>query len=145
MIPLCTLCWGELEIPNLARTFPMKYYWILQNARVTVFTVSELLWEPPPPLPTPPPRLGLNYQTRMTFSKAFNQPIAKTFFNAETFRELLFSESISINADIFREWPPNYTNLVRVHIKPYKHLLPNNGELLPNNGRHTFFRLLLSK
>ena len=73
------------------------------KCQVTVFTVSELLWEPPPPLPTPPPRLGLNYQTRMTSSKAFNQAIAKTFFNAETFRELLFSESISINADIFRE------------------------------------------
>ena len=42
--------WGELGIPNLAR----KCYWMLQNARVTAFTVSwgiKLL---------PPPMLGLN-------------------------------------------------------------------------------------
>ena len=37
--------WGELEIPNLARLSPMKCYWILQDARVTAFTVSELLRE----------------------------------------------------------------------------------------------------
>ena len=35
--------WGELEVPNLARTSPIKCYWILQSARVTPFTVSELL------------------------------------------------------------------------------------------------------
>ena len=37
--------WGELEIPNLAQLSPMKCYWILQDARVTAFTVSELLRE----------------------------------------------------------------------------------------------------
>ena len=48
----------------------MKFYKILQNARVTAFIVSELLTEnqqglnlppppPPPPPPTHPPRLGL--------------------------------------------------------------------------------------
>ena len=37
--------WGKLEIPNLAQIFLMKYYWMLQNARVTAFTVSELLRE----------------------------------------------------------------------------------------------------
>ena len=36
---------GKLAIPNLAEMFVMRYYWILQNARVTVFTVSELLRE----------------------------------------------------------------------------------------------------
>ena len=33
----------ELGIRNLARLFLMKCYWMLQNARVTAFTVSELL------------------------------------------------------------------------------------------------------
>ena len=37
--------WGKLGIPNLARTSPIKCYWILKNSRVTAFTVSELLRE----------------------------------------------------------------------------------------------------
>ena len=37
--------WGMLVVPNLARRFLMKCYWMLQNARVTVFTISELLRE----------------------------------------------------------------------------------------------------
>ena len=37
--------WGEQGIPNLARTSLIKCYWFLQNARVTAFTVSELLRE----------------------------------------------------------------------------------------------------
>ena len=35
--------WGKLGIPNLARMSLIKYYWMLQNARVTAFTISELL------------------------------------------------------------------------------------------------------
>ena len=62
--------WGELEIPNLARLSLMKCYWIQQDARVTAFTVSELLRENHQegwggggvklPLPSPP-RLELNW------------------------------------------------------------------------------------
>ena len=37
--------WGKERIPNLARTSLKKCYWILHNARVTAFTVSELLRE----------------------------------------------------------------------------------------------------
>ena len=37
--------WGELWIPNLARMFLIECYWMLQNSRVTAFTVSELLRE----------------------------------------------------------------------------------------------------
>ena len=57
--------WGKLEIPNLARMSLMQCYWMLQNARVTAFTVSDLLRENqqgvklPPPL-TNPPRLELS-------------------------------------------------------------------------------------
>ena len=36
---------GEVGIPNLARMFLMKCYYLLQNARVTAFAVSELLRE----------------------------------------------------------------------------------------------------
>ena len=68
--------WGELEIPKLVRMSLMKFYWMLQNARVTAFTVSELLRKnqqgirggdyspqtPPPPHPLSlPPRLGLYF------------------------------------------------------------------------------------
>ena len=37
--------WDELWIPNSAQIFLIKYYWMLQNARVTAFTVFELLKE----------------------------------------------------------------------------------------------------
>ena len=37
--------WGELGILNLARASLIKCYWILQNARITAFTISELLKE----------------------------------------------------------------------------------------------------
>ena len=34
--------WGELCVPSLARIFLIKSYWMLENARITYFTVSEL-------------------------------------------------------------------------------------------------------
>ena len=37
--------WGELWIPNLARMSLIECYWMLQNSRVTTFTVFELLRE----------------------------------------------------------------------------------------------------
>ena len=37
--------WGELGIPNLTWTSLIKCYWMLQNARVTASTASELLRE----------------------------------------------------------------------------------------------------
>ena len=48
--------WGKLWVQNLAQLFLIEGYWILQNSRVTAFTVLELLREnqlgggnPPPP------------------------------------------------------------------------------------------------
>ena len=50
--------WNELGISNLAWMSLIKFYWILQNARVTALTVSEFLRENqqgvkllPPPFP----------------------------------------------------------------------------------------------
>ena len=37
--------WGKLGIPSLTRMSLIKCYWMLQNVRVTAFTVSELLRE----------------------------------------------------------------------------------------------------
>ena len=37
--------WGKSGTTNLARMFLIKYYWMPQNTRVSVFTVSELLRE----------------------------------------------------------------------------------------------------
>ena len=37
--------WDKLAMPNLLRMSLMKFYWMLQNARVIAFTVSELLRE----------------------------------------------------------------------------------------------------
>ena len=51
--------WGMLEIPNLVGMFLMKCYWMLQNVRVTSFSISELLRENQQ-RGIPSPRLGLN-------------------------------------------------------------------------------------
>ena len=37
--------WDELWIPNFARLSLIEFYWMLQNSRVTAFTVFELLRE----------------------------------------------------------------------------------------------------
>ena len=37
--------WDELWVPNLARMSLINCYWMLQNSRVTAFTVDELLRE----------------------------------------------------------------------------------------------------
>ena len=37
--------WGKLGIPNLAPMSLIKCYWMLQNARVTAFTIFDLLGE----------------------------------------------------------------------------------------------------
>ena len=56
--------WGKLWIPYLAQMSPIKYYWMLQNSRVTALTVFELLRENQlggdKITPPPRPRLGLN-------------------------------------------------------------------------------------
>ena len=58
--------WSELWIPNLTRMSLIECYWMVQNSRVTAFTVFALLRENQlgdkitPPPPTHPPRLVLN-------------------------------------------------------------------------------------
>ena len=64
---------GELGMPNLARIFLMKCYYILQNASVTASTVSELLRETQQgvqlPLPPPPPPTHTHKQTQKLISE----------------------------------------------------------------------------
>ena len=66
-IPLSESCpisedWDELAIPHLGQISLMKFYCMVQNARVTAFTIFELLRKnqqegvklpPPPPSPLP--------------------------------------------------------------------------------------------
>ena len=74
--------WGEFEIPRMSLK---KCYWMLQNARNTVFTVSELLKEnqkggggvgglklPPPPTPTPRPSTHPNTTQIMVKKNYYN-------------------------------------------------------------------------
>ena len=37
--------WGKQGIPSMAQMSPIKCYWMLQNARITTFIISELLRE----------------------------------------------------------------------------------------------------
>ena len=57
--------WGELWILNLIRMFVIECYWMLQNSRVTTFTVFELLRENQlgGSKITRPPRLGLRLKS----------------------------------------------------------------------------------
>ena len=50
---------GKLGIPNLAQMSVRKWYWMLQNAKVAAFTVSELLWENQQGVKLPPQELLL--------------------------------------------------------------------------------------
>ena len=45
--------WGELGIPNLARMFLIKCYYMMQNAKVKAFTVIEILRETQQRVATP--------------------------------------------------------------------------------------------
>ena len=71
----CTISgdWGKLRIPNLPRMSPIKCYWMLQNARITAFTVSELLRKNQQGIKlSPPPRLGWSpYNTFHKFQNLF--------------------------------------------------------------------------
>ena len=56
-IPTSEFCpisgdWDKLGIPSLAGMSLMKFYWMLQNARVTAFTVFQFLSTPPLPPPS---------------------------------------------------------------------------------------------
>ena len=56
-IPTSEFCpisgdWDKLGIPSLAEMSLMKFYWMLQNARVTALTVSQFLSTPPLPPPS---------------------------------------------------------------------------------------------
>ena len=56
--------WGKLGIRNLAQMSLKRSYWILQNARVTAFTVSEILWENQQELVKNTPNNQINQKTR---------------------------------------------------------------------------------
>ena len=70
--------WGELWTPNLAQMFLIEFYGMLQNFRVTAFTVFELLRENQLVVGgkitsphTHTPRLGL--RIRLFFQKKLQQ------------------------------------------------------------------------
>ena len=76
-----------------------------------------------------------DFSRKIVQNKISTKRIVQNFFsgshylsnNTETFIHKVtikhaFLESILINTDIFRQLPTNYTNLFRVHSKPYQHL-----------------------
>ena len=64
--------WDELGIPNLARMFLIQCYYMLQNARVTAFTVSDLWRENQQGGSNYPlPRFGLKMKIAFKVKKTF--------------------------------------------------------------------------
>ena len=92
--------WGEEEIPNLAQTCLIRCCWILQNARVTAFTVSELFRENQQnggslKLPRSVPKLGLSrifsHGTKSRIFKNFKDVFSglRHFLAAESFLKMM--------------------------------------------------------
>ena len=87
--------WGKLGIQNLARMFLIKCYWMLQNARVTAFTISELLRENQQGregegTKLPPPRLGLIHLDSETSLRVWVPPLNEVKDNqCEIVRDVL--------------------------------------------------------
>ena len=76
--------WGELGIPNLAWMSLIKSYYMLQNTRVTAFTVSELLRENQQgvKLPSHPPLLT---QIRVKkISRTFSERLINAQFTSSS-------------------------------------------------------------
>ena len=84
--------WSDIGIPNLAKMYLTKCCWILQNARVTAFTVSELLKEnqqgvklppaPPPALPRlGPANIRLDEDVLKTFSRRLRDVLPRRLQN----------------------------------------------------------------
>ena len=47
--------WGELGIPNLVQMSPIKCYWMLENVKVTAFTIWVIMGKPTGGKITPSP------------------------------------------------------------------------------------------
>ena len=62
--------WGELGIPNFARIPLIKSYQLLQNAKVTAFTVSELLRKNQQGVKLPtPPLISVNISNKINLKR----------------------------------------------------------------------------
>ena len=66
--------WDELGIPNVARMSLMKCYWMLQNARVTAVTVSELLRENQHGVKLPPTQVKRQPHKMVKHTKTIHWP-----------------------------------------------------------------------
>ena len=95
--------WGELWIPNLARMSLIECYWMLQNSRITAFTVFELLRENQlgglnyPPFPT-----QINAKTRKYFFNTTNTT------NKEHYQKVYFRNFVAkseISSKFSYKWP----------------------------------------
>ena len=68
----------------------MKSYWLLQNARVTAFTVFQLLRENQQGVKLPPPRLGLRIKDLLNFDQFVEIHLKMTlFFKMQVTHKLL--------------------------------------------------------
>ena len=106
-IPPSELCQisGDLDklgIPNLVRTSLTKRYWMLQNAKVTAFTNSELLtenqqWEGGGSkiTPTPPTHIRVKIRKSVIF---FNKTVEINIWKIKNIVKL--SRSLSLYRDI---------------------------------------------
>ena len=135
-IPPSEICpmsgdWGELGIPNLARTSLTKCYWMLQNSRVTTLSVSELLRKNQQgiklPLPPPPPRVkyffskcGQIRRKPRIWSNSLKKSLIENFIFSAVFLEDILMEMVTHCA-------------IWYHLYNFKKVKNTHGGMLPCN------------
>ena len=111
---------GELGRRNLARMSLIKCYWILQNARVTASTVSELLREYQQGVgskTTHQPRLGLKAEGHCLQHLGVTYICCDNMQSHHDFPEV----SLFLLLQNFHKFPENA--LLRVHLRVWEFLL----------------------
>ena len=130
--------WNKLGIPNLARRFLLKCYWMLQNVRVTAFIVSESLKENQQRVKLPPTQIRVNPSTSC---------MLKVFCNTWPYLAIWEFYNTSHKPRI---WHTNSDNVVNVSLpvfKPKEKKGRNNGKFWDkayfNFGKY-FWKLIRS-
>ena len=89
--------WADLWIPNLARMSLIECYWMLQNSRVTVFTIFEWLrgnqLEGGGEITLPPTQIRVHHLTENTNPDLYNGILDSYFIKltlGSSFSELCF-------------------------------------------------------
>ena len=97
---------GELGIRNLARMFLTECYWMLQNARVTTFTVSELLRLKQQGVKLPPTQIRVkNFDASATSELKFRKKRKNRKGCFQWYKKVKKSALLLNSVNLWAQWP----------------------------------------